>query len=241
MKQGLFEIVSNREIARGSFELTVKGDFGNIVPGQFVQISVPGYFLRRPFSVCDFTGDTLSVVYHISGQGTEALSRIGSGTLDMLVGLGNGYDMEKCGDKPLLISGGTGATPVHFLAKAMHDKGIKAQVIMGFASEADVFCYDRICAMGHEVLLFTQDGSTGRQGLVTDGMEGLEYSMIYSCGPMAMLRAINGIAESLAQFSLEARMGCGIGACMGCTIETNKGAKRVCADGPVFFGEDIRW
>lgn len=241
MKQGIFEIISNRPVARERFELKLRGDTEGIRPGQFAEISVPGFFLRRPFSVCDAENGVLTVVYHAAGAGTTALSRMESGTLDVLTHLGNGYDMSVSGERPLLIAGGTGLTPLNFLAKELKKQGKSPRVIMGFASKADVFYYDELTALGIEVDLLTADGSAGRQGFVLDAMDDAPYTSIYSCGPIPMFKAISEKAKAPAQFSLEARMGCGIGACMGCTIETANGAKRVCKDGPVFKAEELIW
>lgn len=241
MRQGEFRIISNRQIARDTFELKLGGVTDGIIPGQFVEIQAEGFFLRRPFSVCDAENGVLTVCYHISGKGTEAMSRLRSGTLNVLCELGNGYDIKKAGENPLLIAGGTGLTPMHFLAKALLKRGIKPRLIMGFASNEDVFYYDELKAMGAEVVLMTADGSAGRKGLVTDAMDEAEYTQIYSCGPMAMFKAIAEKAKTQAQFSLEARMGCGYGACMGCTIETKNGFKRVCKEGPVFYAEELKW
>lgn len=241
MRQGIFEIISNNAVARDTYELKLRGNTEGIVPGSFCEIKAEGFFLRRPFSVCNAESGELTVVYHVSGAGTEAISRIKDGTLDVLTNLGNGYNMSAAGERPLLIAGGTGLTPLNFLARELKKQGKNPRVIMGFASKDDVFYYDELTALGIDVTLMTADGSAGRKGLVTDAMDDCEYSHIYSCGPMAMFKAISEKAKAPAEFSLEARMGCGFGACVGCTIETKKGAKRVCKDGPVFPAEDLIW
>lgn len=242
MRQFFYEIISNRPIARERFELKLRGETDGIVPGQFVEIKAEGFFLRRPFSVCGAEDGVLTVVYHALGAGTAALSRMKAGDrLDVLTQLGNGYDMSAAGEHPLLIAGGTGLTPLCFLAKELKKAGIRPRIIMGFASAADVFYYDELCALGIDVTLLTADGSAGRKGFVLDALDDAPYTQIYACGPIPMFRAISERAAAGAQFSLEARMGCGFGACMGCTIETRSGAKRVCKDGPVFRAEELIW
>ena len=241
MKQGKLEIISNRSVARDTFELRLRGDTDGVRPGQFAEVSVPGFFLRRPFSICDAEEGVLTLVYHVSGEGTAALSRMGSGKLEVMYGLGNGFDMASAGEHPLLIAGGTGLTPIYFLAKTLKAAGINPLVIAGFASFEDVFYCDRLAQHGIDTVVLTADGSVGRKGLVTDAMDDETYSAVYACGPLPMLRALQEKCTAPAQFSLEARMGCGFGACMGCTIETKNGGRRVCKDGPVFKAEDLIW
>lgn len=241
MKQGKLEIISNRSVARDTFELRLRGDTDGVRPGQFAEVSVPGFFLRRPFSICDAEEGVLTLVYHVSGEGTAALSRMGSGKLEVMYGLGNGFDMASAGEHPLLIAGGTGLTPIYFLAKTLKAAGINPLVIAGFASFEDVFYCDRLAQHGIDTVVLTADGSVGRKGLVTDAMDDEAYSAVYACGPLPMLKAVREKCTAPAQFSLEARMGCGFGACMGCTIETKNGGRRVCKDGPVFKAEDLIW
>ena len=242
MRQEIFKVISNKEIAKDRYELKLYGNTEGIVPGQFVEIKVDGFFLRRPFSVCDAENNELTVVYHASGEGTKAMTCVRSGAeADVLTQLGNGYDMESAGELPLLISGGTGLTPVFFLAKTLKKQGKNVKVVMGFASSDEVFYYDELKALGVDTVLYTVDGSAGEKGLVTDAMNASAYTQIYSCGPFPMLKAIAQKAETDAQFSMEARMCCGIGACVGCTIDTVNGAKRVCKDGPVFKAKELKW
>lgn len=241
MKQGTLEIISNRSVARDTFELRLRGDTQGVRPGQFAEIAVPGFFLRRPFSICDAESGVLTLVYHVSGAGTAALSRMGSGELEVMYGLGNGFDMTSAGERPLLIAGGTGLTPIYFLAKTLKAAGISPLVIAGFASYEDVFYCDRLAQGRVDTVVLTADGSAGRKGLVTDAMDDEAYSAVYACGPLPMLKALQEKCTAPAQFSLEARMGCGFGACMGCTIETKNGGRRVCKDGPVFKAEDLIW
>jgi dihydroorotate dehydrogenase electron transfer subunit len=242
MKKSVMTIASNRPIARGVFELVLRGEFGHRAPGQFMQISLPGRFLRRPFSVCRADGDSLTAVYKIAGGGTEALSRMEAGeALDVLTGLGNGFDTSRGGGAPLLVGGGTGVSPLLGLCAALRGEGRKVTAILGFGKADEVFCADKFAALGADVRVTTADGGAGLRGLAPDAMDGADYTFIYACGPAAMLEAVNAKAASGGQFSLEARMGCGFGACMGCTIMTADGPRRVCRDGPVFDREEIIW
>jgi len=242
MKQETFTIISNERVARGSYELRLGGKCPGIIAGQFVQISLEGFFLRRPFSVCDCDGKSLTVVYHVSGRGTEAMSALPAGQkLDVLIGLGNGFDTSLCGSEPMLIGGGSGLTPLYLLCRQLVSEGVRPSVALGFGSAEDVFYAEKFAELGAELIIFTADGSKGRRGLVTEILSERTPSFIYACGPLPMLRAIAAASSAPAEFSLEARMGCGFGACMGCTIETSLGAKRVCKDGPVFKREELIW
>ena len=238
MKEVLFEIISNEPIAKDVCKIRLRGSTGAIEkPGQFVNIKIDGFFLRRPLSVCDCEGDTLTLVYKVTGAGTEALSKTKSGTLSVLTGLGNGFDVSKAGDKPLLIGGGLGFTPLYLLAKKLENP----TVILGFNTKDEVIFEDEFRALGADVIVTTADGSYGKKGFVTDAMKELSYSYFYTCGPEAMFDAINAVAETPGEFSFEERMGCGFGACMGCTCETKVGLKRICKDGPVMKREEIIW
>ncbi len=238
MKEVTFEIVKNEAIAKDVFRLSLCGDISAIVnPGQFVNIKLDGFFLRRPLSVCDAEGDMLTVVYKAVGGGTEALSKMQSGKLSLLTGLGNGFDVSKAGDKPLLIGGGLGFTPLYMLAKKLKNP----TVILGFNTKDEVVYEDEFKALGADVIVTTADGSYGEKGFVTDAMKNLDYSYFYTCGPEAMFDAINAVAKTSGEFSFEQRMGCGFGACMGCTCETKVGLKRICKDGPVMKREEIIW
>lgn len=242
MKRSTFTLISNRPVARGTFELVLRGDCSDIRPGRFVEVKAEGFFLRRPFSVCDCLGDTLTLVCRVSGTGTEAMSRLRPGaSLDVLTGLGNGFDLSPSGDTPLLLGGGTGLTPLYYLCRALVAQGKRPRAALGFASAADVFYAEKFTALGAELTLMTDDGSAGEKGLVTEALARADYSYVYACGPLPMLRAAAPRIQTGAQFSLEARMGCGFGACMGCTIQTLSGPKRVCRDGPVFLMEELPW
>jgi len=242
MKQGLFKIIENTRIKDDVMRLRLRGDTSAIVrPGQFVNIKIDGMFLRRPLSVCDLEGDVLTVCYRIKGKGTEKLSRCSAGELDLLTGLGNGFDLSRAGDRPLLIGGGMGFTPLYILAKALLAEGKKPIVILGFNTADEILYEEEFKALGADVIISTADGSRGVKGFVTDAMEKLNYSYFYTCGPEAMFKAIYDNSKSSGEFSFEARMGCGFGACMGCSCETLYGSKRICKDGPVLTKEEVKW
>ena len=242
MRQGIFQIIENLPLARDIMSLRLGGDTGAIVrPGQFVNIQVEGCFLRRPLSVCDWDGDSLTVVYRIAGRGTELLAKMKNGSLDVLTGLGNGFNTALSGDRPLLIGGGLGFTPLYALAKNLIKEGKEVQVILGFASKEQAAYVDKFKALGCEVTVCTEDGSLGLKGYVTRAMEGLDYSHFYTCGPEDMFKAVSDCSVTSGQFSFEQRMGCGFGACMGCSCETLYGVKRICKEGPVLMKEEIKW
>ncbi|MCF0137875.1 MAG: dihydroorotate dehydrogenase electron transfer subunit [Oscillospiraceae bacterium] len=238
MKEVLFDIIENVPLNRRVLRLRLRGDCSAVTaPGQFVNIKLDGCFLRRPFSVCDAEDDILTLCYRVKGQGTEALSRLKSGSLSILTGLGNGFDTEAAGDRPLLIAGGTGFTPIYMLAKRLKNP----RVILGVNTASELLYEEEFRAVGAEVIVTTADGSCGTKGLVTDVMAGLDYSYFYACGAEAMYSAVNEVAVTEGEFSFEARMGCGFGACMGCTCETRFGSKRICRDGPVLKRSEIIW
>ena len=244
MEQRIFEIISNKSVARGVYRLILSGDTGAVTaPGQFVNLRLDGYYLRRPISVCDWDGKTLTLIYKVLGRGTEALTAYPAGrTLDVLTGLGNGYDADKSGDKPLLVGGGVGVPPLYGLAKRLAEQGKQPAAVLGFNTACEVFLKEEFEALGVPVVLCTADGSAGERGFVTDGMDRAgAYGYVYTCGPEAMLRAVYRACAAGGQFSFEERMGCGFGACMGCTCETKYGYKRICKDGPVLEKEEIVW
>ena len=222
--------------------MQLMGDTSSITaPGQFVNIQLEGHFLRRPISVCDCEGDVLTLIYKVVGKGTEQMSMMGKGEkLDLLTGLGNGFDTAKSGDKPLLIGGGVGVPPMYLLAKKLIAEGKKPSVIVGFNKEEEIFFADEFAALGIDVTVATADGSVGVKGFVTDALPE-EYSYFYTCGPEPMLKALYHATKTSGQLSFEERMGCGFGACMGCSCKTKYGNKRICKDGPVLEKEEIIW
>lgn len=242
MKQTNFEIIKNVPLTRDVYEMILRGDTSGITAaGQFVNIKLDGLYLRRPISVCDADGDLLTVIYKVVGKGTELMSGMREGQiLDVLTGLGNGYDLTKSGDKPLLIGGGVGVPPLYNLAKRLRSEGKSVRVILGFNTASEVFYEDEFKALGCEVTVTTVDGSKGIKGFVTNAMNG-DYTHVYTCGPEPMLKAVYGASTSGGQFSFEERMGCGFGACMGCSCKTITGYKRICRDGPVLDKEEIIW
>ena len=243
MKQSIFQIVSNKCIADITYEMVLSGDCSDITkPGQFVNIKLEGFFLRRPISVCDCQGDKLTIIYKVVGHGTEVMAEMKAGEkLDILTGLGNGYDLSKTADNPVLIGGGAGVPPMYLLAKELIKEGKKPSVVLGFNKKSEVFYEDEFKALGLETVVATADGSYGVKGFVTDAMKTLEYGYFFTCGPEPMLRAIYDNTTVSGQMSFEARMGCGFGACMGCTCETLYGNKRICKDGPVLLKEEVKW
>lgn len=243
MKQVVYTIVSNEPIARDVYKMVLAGDTSAITaPGQFINLQLDGFYLRRPISVCDYDDDSVTLLYKVVGGGTEAMSEMKSGDkVDALTGLGNGFNTAKSGDKPLLIGGGVGVPPMFNLCKVLLAEGKKPTVILGFNSAADVFYEAEFQALGVETVVTTADGSYGMKGFVTDAMKGLTYSYFYTCGPEPMFRAIDKVATTSGQYSFEERMGCGFGACMGCSCKTLTGYKRICKEGPVMEKEEILW
>ena len=243
MKQSIFTIKTNIALTDSVYEMTLTGDTSDITaPGQFVNILIEGLFLRRPISVCDCVGDTLTLVYKVVGKGTEKLSNMTKGErLDLLVGLGNGYDTSLSGANPVLIGGGVGIPPMFNLCKKLLLEGKKPSVILGFNTSEELFYVDNFENLGVKVYVCTADGSVGIKGFVTDALKDVSYSYFYTCGPMPMFKAIEKIATTSGQYSFEERMGCGFGACMGCSCKTKYGNKRICVDGPVLVREEIVW
>ena len=244
MKQSIFTVETNKKIAKDVYEMTLSGDTSAITAtGQFVNIKLDGKFLRRPISVCDFSENYLKLIYKVVGHGTEYMASLTKGfELDILTGLGNGYDTEKSGEKPLLIGGGVGVPPMYALAKKLRSEGKKVSVILGFNSKDDVFYEDEFRALGCETFVATADGTYGTKGFVTDCLDAVgEYTHFYTCGPEPMLNALYKATVTSGQFSFEERMGCGFGACMGCSCKVITGYKRICKEGPVLSKEEILW
>ncbi len=244
MKKGIYTVLSNRKIAKNTYEMLLSGDTGAFTrPGQFLNIKLDGFYLRRPISVCDYTDETVTIIYKTVGHGTQAMSVLTKGAkLDILVGLGNGFDITKCSGTPLLIGGGAGVPPMFNLARRFRESGVKPVVILGFNTADEVFYEDEFRTLGAEVHIATADGSHGEKGFVTDVMKHVTYDYFYTCGPMPMFRAIEKIAATDGEYSFEERMGCGFGACMGCSCKVLTGGyKRICKDGPVLERKEILW
>ena len=242
MKQGIFKISLNEKLVDNVYKMVLVGDTSDITAsGQFVNIKLSGFFLRRPISVCNLEGDVLTLIYKTVGEGTEAMAKMGEGEkLTVLTGLGNGYDLSTSGENPLLIGGGAGVPPMFLLARRLIAEGKKPRAILGFGSADEVFYKEEFEKIGVPVTVTTVDGSEGVKGFVTDAM-GEGYSYFYTCGPEPMLKAIYDKSVTSGQFSFEERMGCGFGACMGCSCKTKYGNKRICREGPVLVKEEIIW
>lgn len=242
MKQGNFAIIENIALTDNVYKMTLRGDTSAIIaPGQFVNIKLDGLFLRRPISVCDVAEDRLTIIYKAVGKGTAQMAQMKAGTLDVLTGLGNGYDLSLSGDHPVLLGGGVGVPPMYLLAKKLLAEGKKVSVILGFNTKSEVFYEKEFLALGADVTVTTVDGSYGLKGFVTDALKNMDYTYFYTCGPEPMLKAVYKASKSSGQMSFEKRMGCGFGACMGCSCKTITGYKRICKEGPVMKKEEILW
>ena len=243
MRQSVFTVIENTPLTGNVYKMLLKGDTQEITNcGQFVNIKLDGLFLRRPISVCDCEGDILTLIYKVVGHGTEQMSKMSGGeTLDLLTGLGNGYDTSLSGQDPILLGGGVGVPPLYMLCKKLIAEGKKVSVILGFNKADEVFFEEEFKALGAKVTVTTVDGSYGVKGFVTDVMKSANYSYFYTCGPEPMLKAVYNTSKTEGQFSFEERMGCGFGACMGCSCKTITGYKRICKEGPVMKKEEILW
>ncbi len=243
MKQSFFEIIENRPLTDSVMLMRLKGDTSDITaPGQFVNLKLDGLFLRRPISVCDCQGDVLTLIYKVVGKGTEQMKKMKAGEeVDILTGLGNGYNMTKAGDHVLLVGGGVGVPPMYMLARLLREEGKKVTVILGFNTKNEIFYEEDFKELGCDVRVATADGSYGIKGFVTNALDGIDADYFYTCGPEPMLKALYNATKISGQFSFEERMGCGFGACMGCSCKTLYGNKRICKDGPVLEKEEIIW
>ena len=245
MKQSLFTLEHTRQLTDDTYELVLSGDTSAITaPGQFVNIQLPGRFLRRPISICNWTDQALMLLVKVVGDGTRELVRCVPGTeLDVLSGLGNGFDPARAEAHPVLAGGGIGIAPLYGLAQRMRDAGQAPTVALGFRSAKDAFYLEEFASLGCRLLIATEDGSLGTRGFVTDCIRNVpECDYVLCCGPLPMLKAVHSLPQLTdGQFSFEARMGCGFGACMGCSIPTRDGYKRVCKDGPILYKEEIVW
>ena len=242
MKQSLFSIVSNTPLTDNVYKMILSGDTSAITaPGQFVNIQLSGKFLRRPISVCDYDGETLTIIYKVVGKGTEQMAAMAPGeTLDILTGLGNGYALAPAGDRPVLLGGGVGVPPLYHLAKRLLAMGKEVTVVLGFNTASEIFYEQEFQALGCKTFVTTVDGSYGKKGFVTDALPE-KYTYFYTCGPEPMLKAVYRATNTSGQMSFEQRMGCGFGACMGCSCKTLTGSKRICKEGPVMRKEEILW
>ena len=243
MKQSIFTIKENVALTDTVYKMVLVGDTSHVTNcGQFVNIKLDGLFLRRPISVCDCEGNELTLIYKVVGAGTEQMSAMKAGeTLDVLTGLGNGYDTSLSGEAPLLLGGGVGVPPMYMLCKKLIEEGKKVSVVLGFNTKDEIFYENEFRALGAGVTVATADGSYGVKGFVTDAMKNMDYTYFYTCGPEPMLKAVWNTSTTGGQFSFEERMGCGFGACMGCSCKTLTGNKRICKDGPVLRKEEILW
>ncbi len=242
MRQLLFEIKENRPLTKDIMEMILAGDTSDITrPGQFVNIKLDGLYLRRPISICDAEEGKLTLIYKVVGKGTEQMRDMTEGTLDILSSLGNGYDTSVSGEKPLLIGGGVGVPPLYMLAKELVKEGKEVSVILGFNTKDEIFYEEEFKALGCKVYVTTVDGSYGIKGFVTEAMKEIDYTHFFTCGPEPMLKAVWNASETSGQLSFEERMGCGFGACMGCSCKTLTGFKRICKDGPIMMKEEILW
>ena len=242
-KKGIYKILANEPLTATVWRMVLGGDTQWITaPGQFVDIALEGRYLRRPISVCDYDATTLTLIYKVVGEGTAQMSRMAAGgELDLLTGLGNGYNTKKSGGSPLLVGGGVGVPPMYMLCQKLVAEGKKVTVVLGFNSKDDVFYEDEFRALGADVHIATADGTYGTKGFVTDVIKNLQYTFFYTCGPEPMFRAMHKIMKTPGQYSFEERMGCGFGACMGCSCKTLTGNKRICKEGPVMESEEIIW
>jgi dihydroorotate dehydrogenase electron transfer subunit len=243
MKRVIFKILKQQPLSKDTIKIVLEGDTSGITAsGQFVNIKIDGLYLRRPISVCDYDEKTLTLIYKIVGEGTEKLFEMKAGEkLDVLVGLGNGYNLENSGNKPLLIGGGVGVPPLYNLCKKLRAEGKEVSVILGFNSKLEVFYKEEFEKLGASVFVTTVDGSEGIKGFVTNALDNIDYTYFYTCGPEPMLKAVYNATKTGGEFSFEERMGCGFGACMGCSCKTKYGNKRICKDGPVLLKEEIIW
>ena len=243
MKQSIFTIISNEALTDSVYKMVLSGDtYAITAAGQFVNIQLSGKFLRRPISVCDYDETTLTIVYKVVGKGTAQMSAMTVGeSLDILTGLGNGYDLSLSGNKPVLLGGGVGVPPMYNLAKKLVAQGKSVTVILGFNTQTEIFYENEFKALGCNVIVATADGSYGIKGFATTPLAELDYTYFYTCGPEPMLKAVYKATVTSGQMSFEERMGCGFGACMGCSCKTLTGYKRICKEGPVMKKEEILW
>lgn len=242
MKDSVLTITENQALTKDVYRMKLQGDIGSLFPGQFVNIQLKDRFLRRPISVCDVAEDTVIIIYKKVGAGTADMTRMQvNDTLQVMSELGNGYHLDQSGESPVLLGGGVGVPPLYYLAKQLRGQNKKVQVILGFNTKSEIFYEKEFKDLGCEVTVTTADGTYGQKGFVTDALKDMQYTYTYSCGPLPMLKAVYNVSKTDGEYSFEERMGCGFGACMGCSKKTKTGYKRVCKDGPVFTKEEIVW
>ncbi len=241
MKQGIYKIIQNVPLTDNVMLMKLAGDTEGVACGQFINIKLDGLYLRRPISVCDCEDGIITIIYKVVGKGTKQMQEMTDGELDVLIGLGNGYDTSLSGEHALLLGGGVGVPPLYMLAKKLIAEGKKVSVILGFNTKSEVFYENEFRDLGASVTVTTADGSYGTKGFVTDAIGDIDYTYFYTCGPEPMLKAVYNATKTSGQLSFEERMGCGFGACMGCSCKTLYGNKRICKDGPVLVKEEIIW
>ena len=243
MKNVIYEVVSNEKLTENVFKMVLSGDTSAVTAcGQFINIQLAGHYLRRPISIFDCNDNELSIIYKVVGEGTEQMSKMNKGEqLDCLVGLGNGFDLSLSGECPVVVGGGVGVPPMFYLARKLISEGKKVTAVLGFNKADEIFCKEDFEAIGANVVIATADGSEGVKGFVTDALKDIEYTYFYTCGPEPMLKALYNSTTTSGQLSFEERMGCGFGACMGCSCKTKYGNKRICKEGPVLVKEEIIW
>lgn len=243
MKNVIYTVKSNEKLTENVFKMVLEGDTSAVTAsGQFINIKIDSLYLRRPISIFDCTDNELSIIYKVVGAGTEIMSKMPEGTkLDCLVGLGNGFDISVAGENPVVIGGGVGVPPMYYLAKKLIADGKTVTAILGFNKADEVFGKEDFEAIGCKTIVTTVDGSMGVKGFVTDALKDIDYSFVFTCGPEPMLKAVYNTSTTSGQFSFEERMGCGFGACMGCSCKTKYGNKRICKEGPVLVKEEIIW
>ena len=244
-KKGIYTILSNEPLTPAVYRMVLEGDTQYITrSGQFINIELTGKYLRRPISVADYDERTVTIIYKVVGSGTEQMRGMVAGEkLDILTGLGNGFSTDNDAKRPLLVGGGVGVPPMYNLCKRLLSEGKRPTVIIGFNTKAELFYEEEFKALGVDVVVATADGSAGVKGFVTDAIREakVEFDYLYTCGPLPMLKALYDATDTPAEFSFEERMGCGFGACMGCSCKTKYGNKRICKDGPVLKREEIIW
>ena len=237
MRQQTLTLLSCRALNASVYELILAGA-EEMRAGQFVELSVPGFYLRRPISVADSEDGRLTLLVKEVGEGTKKLRTLQEGArLDVLTSLGRGFDLSA--RTPLLVGGGIGCAPLYKLAKDFAAAGVRPRAVLGFRNAEEIY-YAEEFARYCDVTVATDDGSRGVKGNAVSVAEDIPHDRFYACGPQIMLRAA---AQKLGEgeVSLEARMGCGFGACMGCSIVTVNGYARVCKEGPVFDAKEVVW